>query len=209
MTAPIGNNLAPTACEDTLQQGADNFNKHIGCTTQDDHAQYLKTCSVRRLTIDVVRLSTGMAPAASFFGNYPTLAFSTGAAAKVQWSVEIPHEMNVEKESYLFAVVGGCSASTENVRSVLDYLNTCHANGNPEAAAASTGNNLTASTTTGRLKEVLVGTLTSGTFSQNGAASFSWKRDSSSTGAGDAHPGNIHVISFQLQYYDRRASTST
>lgn len=209
MTAPIGNLLAPTACEDTLQQGADNFNKHVGCTTQDDHTQYLKTCSVRRLEITVVQLSTGEAPAASFFGNYPTLAFSTAAAQAVKWATEVPSDMNVQRESYLFAVVGGCSASTENVRSVLDYLNTCHAGGNPEAAAASTANNLTASTTTGRLSEQLVGTFTSGLFAQNSVLSFAWKRNSSSTAAGDAHPGNIHVVSFQLQYYDRRASTST
>ena len=209
MTAPIGNLLAPTACEDTLQQGADNFNKHIGCSTQDDHANYHRTCSVRRLEINVVQLSTGAAPTPAFFGNTPTLAFSTAAAEKVQWSVEVPSDMNVERASSLLAVVGGCSASTENVRSVLDYLNTCHAGGNPEAAALSTANNLTASTTTGRLSEQLIGTFSSGSFSQHSVLSFAWMRNSCSTAAGDAHPGSIHVVSFQLQYYDRRSSTST
>ena len=165
--------------------------------------------SVRRREVGVVQLSTGEAPDAAFWGNAPTLAFSTCSAASVKWTVEVPSDMNVEKASYLFAVLGGCSASTQNVRSVLEYLSACHAGGNPEAAAASTANLLTASTTTGRLSEQLVGTFTSGLFAQNSVLSFSWKRDSCSTAAGDAHPGRIHLVSFQLQYSDRRQSTST
>ena len=133
MTAPIGNLLAPTACEDTLQQGADNFNKHVGCTTQDDHAQYLKTCASRRLMIDVVMVSTENPPAQSVLGDYPTLAFSTARADQIRWSVGVPAEMNVEKASSLFAVLAPGTASTESIRSVLDYLYTCSAGGNPAA----------------------------------------------------------------------------
>ena len=215
MTAPIGNLLAPTACEDTLQQGADNFNKHIGCTTQDDHTQYMKTCSVRRLSIDVVGLSSENPPDASVLGDYPTLAFSTRKADQVRWSHGIPSDMNVEKESYLFAIMAPATASTESVRSVLDYLNTCYAGGNPAAAAASTANTVCTtganalSTAASRLAEIKVATFTSGTFYPEAAASFEWTRKSSSTANSDAHPGVIHVTNFIFQYYDRRTSTST
>jgi len=172
-------------------------------------ASWVARFGVRRLEINVVQLSTGEAPDAAFFGNAPTLAFSTCNAASVRWSIEAPADMNVERPSYLFAVVGGCQASTQDVRSVLEYLAACHAGGNPEAAAASTANLLTASTTTGRLSEQLVGTFTSGLFTQNSVLSFQWKRDSCSTAAGDAHPGRIHVVAFQFQYAERLAATST
>ena len=215
MTAPIGNLLAPTACEDTLQQGADNFNKHIGCTTQDDHAQYMKTCSVRRVAIDVVYLSTVNAPDQSVLGNYPTLAFSTASAQQARWSVGIPSNMNVEKESSLYAVLAAGTASTESIRSVLDYVNTCYAGGNPTAAAASTANTVcttganAVSTASNTLAEIKVATFTSGTFYQSAAISMAWTRKSSSTANSDARPGLIHVTKFVFQYYDRRTSTST
>lgn len=215
MTQPIGNLLAPTACEDTLQQGADNFNKHIGCTTQDDHSQYLKTCSVRRLEIDYVRLSTANAPRPSAVGSYPTLAFTTEQADIVHGLFEIPSAMHVERESYLFAILAPGTASTEAIISVLSYLNTCHAAGDASAGLTSTTNTVCTtgsnalSTAASKLAEIKVATFTSGTFYQHAKAVFTWKRNSCSTAAGDAHAGNIHLVSFQLQYYDRRYSTST
>ena len=209
MTAKIGNLLAPTACEDTLQQGADNFNIHIACTTQDDHAQYWKTCSVHRVEIETVRLSTGAnKPAAGLLGNYPTLLFST-CAQLVLFSLSVPLDMNVDRESKLFAVLAAETASTNEVRSVLEYVKTCYANGNPATAAASTGNTLAISTSTGRLNEALVGTFTSGDFYQVGAVSFKWTRNASSTAAGDSRAGDVHAAKFLFQYYDRRTSTST
>ena len=216
MTQPIGTLQAPTAaCEDTLSDGGNKFNIHIGCSTQDDHTQYMKTCSVRRLLIDVVMVSTDNPPSQSVLGDYPTLAFSTQYGGQVRWSVGVPAEMNVEKESKLFAILAPGTASTEAIRSVLDYLHTCYAGGNPAAAVASTANTVCTtgtnalSTAASRFAEVLIGTLTSGTFGQNGLISFEWKRHSSSTANGDAHAGDIHAAQFILQYYDRRTSTST
>lgn len=215
MTAPIGNLLAPTACEDTLQQGADNFNKHVGCTTQDDHAQYLKTCSVRRVEIAALRLSTANAPRPSAVGSYPTLAFTTDQADVVHGAFEVPPAMNVEKESYLYAMLAAGTASTEAIISVLSYLNTCHAGGDASAALTSTSNTVCTtgsnalSTAASKLAEIKVATFTSGTLYQHSVVAFTWKRNSCSTAAGDAHAGNIHLISFQLQHYDRRYSTST
>ena len=215
MTAPIGNLLAPTACEDTLQQGADNFNKHVGCTTQDDHAQYMRTCSVRRVEIGLVKFSTGESPTPSKISGYPTLAFSTASAQKILGSFEIPSDMNVEREARFFAVLAPGTASTESIRSVFDYVNTCHAVGDASAALTSTANTVCTtgsnalSTGANRTAEILIGTLTSGTFYQNATAAFAWTRKSSSTADGDAHAGSIHAVSFFLQYYDRRTSTST
>ena len=215
MTAPIGNLLAPTACEDTLQQGADNFNKHVGCTTQDDHGQYLKTCSVRRFPVESVRLSTGEAPSAGLVGIFPTLAFSTAAAQKVLFSFEVPPEMNVEREASLFAVLAPGTASTESIRSVLDYVAACHATGDLAGATVSTANTVCTtgtnalSTGASRLAEVKVATFTSGVFAQHSVIGVNWTRKSSSTADGDAHPGSIHLVSFHIQYYDRRSSTST
>lgn len=216
MTQPIGTLQAPTAaCEDTLSDGGNKFNIHILCSTQDDHAQYHRTCSVRRVGVDVVMLSSDTPPAASVLGNYPTLAFSTESAQQVRFSLSIPSNMNVEKESKLFAVLAPGTASTESVRSVLDYVATCSAGGDPTAAAASTANTVCStgsnalSTAANRLAEVLVGTFTSGTFYQAGLGSFEWTRKSSSTANGDAHPGLLHLTKFVFQYYDRRTSTST
>ena len=216
MTQPIGTLQAPTAgCEDTLADGGNKFNIHIGCTTQDDHLQYLKTCAVRRLPIDVVMLSTDNPPQQSVLGDYPTLAFTTQHADQVRFSLGVPSEMNVEKESKLFAVLAPGTASTEAIRSVLDYLHSCYAGGDPTASAASTANTVCTtganalSTAASRFAEVLIGTLTSGTFGQNGLMSFEWKRHSSSTANGDAHAGNIHAAQFIFQYYDRRTATST
>lgn len=209
MTRPIGNLLAPTACEDTLQQGADNFNIHVGCTTQDDHAQYLKTCSVRRAEIEVVFLSTGdNKPAQTRLGNYPTLAFST-CAQSIRFSLNVPLDMNVDRESKLFAVLAAETVSTNEIRSKLSYLKTCYASGNPEAAANTTSNTVPISSSTGRFAEGLVGTFTSGDFYQLGALSFQWTRDASSTAQGDSRAGDLHVAKFLFQYFDRRTSTST
>ena len=216
MTTPIGTLQAPTAgCEDTLSDGGNKFNIHITCTTQDDHTQYMRTCSVRRLSIETVMLASDNPPEQSVLGNYPTLMFSTAYAGQVRFSLGIPSDMNVEKEAKLFAVLAPGTASTEAIRSVLDYLNTCHAGGDPTAAAASTANTVCTtgsnalSTAASRFAEVLIGTLTSGTFYQAGTASFEWKRHSSSTANGDAHAGVIHAERFIFQYYDRRTSTST
>ena len=179
------------------------------------NTQYLKTCAVRRRFIDVVALSTDNPPVASVLGDYPTLAFTTNHADEVRFSLGVPAEMNVEKASSLFAVLAPGTASTEAIRSVLDYLNTCHAAGNPTAAVASTANTVCTtgsnalSTAANRLAEILVGTFTSGLFAQNSVLSFEWRRKSSSTANGDAHAGNIHAVEFVFQYYDRRASTST
>ena len=216
MTQPIGTLLAPTAaCEDTLQAGGDKFNIHIGCTTQDDHTQYLKTCAVRRRFIDVVELDTGNPPERSVLGNYPTLRFSTCAADQIRFTLGIPSNMNVEKESSLFVVLAAATASTESIRSVLDYVNTCYASGDPTAAANSTANTVCTtganalSTAANRLSEIKVATFSSGTFYQIAAISAEWTRKASSTANSDAHPGFIHAVQFVFQYYDRRTSTST
>ena len=216
MTQPIGTLLAPTAaCEDTLQAGGDKFNIHIGCTTQDDHTQYLKTCAVRRLPIDAVMLATDNPPVQTVLGDYPVLSFTTAHADQVRWALAVPAEMNVDKESKLFAVLAAATASTESNRFVLDYLNTCYAGGNPDAARASTANTVCTtganamSTAATRFAEILVGTFTSGVFSQNSAISFEFKRHSSSTANNDARAGNVYAAQFVFQYYNRRASTST
>ena len=209
MTQKIGNLLAPTACEDTLQQGADNFNIHIACTTQDDHTQYWKTCSVHRIEIEAVLLATGSnKPSQGVLGNYPTLLFSTCAQA-VRFSVGLPLDMNVDRESRLFAVLAAETASTNEVQSKLEYINACYANGNPAAAANTTSNTLAISTSTGRFNEGLIGTFSSGSFYQVGAVSFRWTRDASSTVAGDSRAGDVHAAKFLFQYFDRRTSTST
>src|SRR3990172_3577059 len=98
MTQPIGTLQAPTAaCEDTLSDGGNKFNIHIGCSTQDDHTQYLKTCSVRRLFIETVMLASDNPPEQSVLGDYPTLMFSTAYAGQVRFSLGVPSDMNVEK----------------------------------------------------------------------------------------------------------------
>ena len=179
------------------------------------NTQYLKTCSVRRYEIEYVRLSTANAPRPSAVGSYPTLAFTTEQADVVHGAFEIPSAMNVEKESYLFATLAAGTASSEAIISVLSYLNTCHAGGDASASLTSTSNTVCTtgsnalSTAASKIAEIKVATFTSGTFYQPSSVAFTWKRNSCSTAAGDAHAGNIHLVAFQLQYYDRRHTTAS
>ena len=215
MTQPIGNAIAPYTSEDNLQQGGDKVNIHFVCTTQDDNTQYLKTCAVRRVLIDVVDLSTDNPPERRRIGEYTALGFSTCKADSVRWVLPVPPEMNVERESSLFAVLAAATASTESIRSVFDYVNTCHAGGDLTAAALTTSNTVCTtgsnalSTAASKLAEIKVATFSSGSFYQVAQIGMEWARKSSTTVDGDAHPGLINVVAFQFQYFDRRASTAT